>query len=301
MSKQYKLSVIIPVFDTNINYLEECFLSIDKQTYQNFEVILVNDCSKKFATAQFINQYPKTHDKYRVINLSQGFGPGNARNVGVENSTGEIIVFIDSDDYLLPKCFEVINNTFNQWPDLDFLSFEIKILMSNGELYDPTTNRVFSSTPTNVSENPNFANTRCSVWAKGFSKIFLIENNIWFKKEDMYMEDLYYHMLLLSKSKKTIYINDVLYILRETVNSRALSEFNAKKANDIFHCYTEAYKEIENDNSFLSNNFAEYFKNSFFSKIDYMSKFCNFKQTDDYKKLVNEANKFLFSLTNTKA
>ncbi len=300
MSREYKLSVIIPIFDTNLNYLEECFLSIDKQTYQNFEVILVNDCSKKFTTAQFINKYPKHHNKYRIINLPESFGPGNARNIGVENSTGEIIVFIDSDDYLLPKCFEVINNTFNQWPDLDFLSFEIKILMSSGELYDPTTNKVVSSRPSNVSENPNFANTRCSVWAKGFSKKFLIDNNIWFKKEDMHMEDLYYHILILSKSQKTMWLSDVLYILRETVNSRALSEFNSKKAYDIFHCYTEAYKEIKNDNSFLSNNFIQYFKNTFFAKIDYLSKFSNFKQTNDYKKLINEANKFLLELTNAK-
>ncbi len=295
-----KISVIIPIFDTNQNFLAECFDSINNQSYKNFEVILVNDCSRKFSIAQFINKYAKEHENYKVINLPNNLGPGNARNVGVKNSIGEIIVYVDSDDYLLPTCFEIINESFNKWQELDILSFENRILMSDGKIIDAAGIKFYTEHPVNINNWKNVIQDKCSVWAKAYSKKFILNNNIWFKEKDMYLEDLYYQILTYSKAKSIIFRPEVLYMLRETMNSRALSEFNYKKANDIFLVMKEAYENIKNDNSEISKNYDLYFERIFFNKLEHNIKNPAFKQAPEYKSLVDKANNFIRELQNSK-
>lgn len=295
-----KISVIIPIFDTNINYLTECFESINNQNYQNYEVILVNDCSRKFSVAQFINKYAKEHTNYKIINLSDNFGPGNARNIGLQNSTGEIIVYVDSDDYLLQNCFSEINLSFNEWPNLDILSFENRVLMSNGKLHNSTQIKFKTDHPVNINTWNNIIKDKCSVWAKAYSKKFLMDNDIWFEKQDMYLEDLYYQIVTYSKAKEVIFKQEILYILRETLNSRALSKFDFKKANDILLVMKKAYEKIKNDHNHISKNYDQYFSKIFYSKIESHIKDPSFKNSIEYKTLIDKARNFVNELQNKK-
>ena len=90
-------------------------------------------------------------------------GPGNARNIGVKNSTGDIIFYMDSDDYITPIALKRVNEVFNEFPDLDIFSFENRVLMVDGIFRNVTQYRFNTEKPVNVNEWNNAMLDKCSV------------------------------------------------------------------------------------------------------------------------------------------
>ena len=99
MSKQALVSVIIPVYNCE-NYIEKCIESVLLQSYENFEMILIDDGSPDNSGA-ICDKYAEKDSRVRVIHKSNG-GVSSARKKGIENSTSAYISFIDSDDYIEP-------------------------------------------------------------------------------------------------------------------------------------------------------------------------------------------------------
>lgn len=95
--KANKISVIVPVFNVE-NYLEKCVKSIIEQTYKNLEVILVDDGSTD-KSGFLCDELKKQDYRIKVIHKTNG-GLSDARNAGIQVSTGKYLSFIDSDDYL---------------------------------------------------------------------------------------------------------------------------------------------------------------------------------------------------------
>ena len=93
------VSVIVPVYNTE-KYLEYCINSILKQTHRNIEIILVDDGSTD-KSLSICNQYKKIDERINVIS-KQNTGVSDSRNIGVNNAKGEYILFVDSDDLLVP-------------------------------------------------------------------------------------------------------------------------------------------------------------------------------------------------------
>ena len=116
-----KVSVIVPVYNSS-KYLEECINSVIKQTYKNLEIIIVNDKSTDNSLS-IINLF--NDKRIKVINLDENSGVSNARNKGVELSTGDLICFLDSDDYWnlkkIEKQVKFIKNKAFIYSDYEFL------------------------------------------------------------------------------------------------------------------------------------------------------------------------------------
>jgi teichuronic acid biosynthesis glycosyltransferase TuaG len=90
------VSVIIPYFKKK-EFIFSCINSILKQTYQNFEIIIVNDeCSDE--SRSILKKITNLDSKIKVINNKNNLGPGLSRNIGVKKSNGEFLAFIDADD-----------------------------------------------------------------------------------------------------------------------------------------------------------------------------------------------------------
>ena len=102
---QEKISIIVPVYNVE-NYLERCVESILKQTYTNFELLLINDGSTD-QSGDLCDQLVSKNENIKVFHLENA-GVSNARNVGIQNSTGEWITFIDSDDFITPDYLETL-------------------------------------------------------------------------------------------------------------------------------------------------------------------------------------------------
>ncbi|WP_294225774.1 glycosyltransferase [uncultured Chryseobacterium sp.] len=99
-----KVSVIVPVYNVE-KYLAKCLDSLISQTYQNIEILIVNDGSTD-NSSQVIRTYSiKYPEKIRSFTKENG-GLSDARNFGIDRATGDYIGFVDSDDYVTPVMFE---------------------------------------------------------------------------------------------------------------------------------------------------------------------------------------------------
>lgn len=93
-----KVSIIVPVYNAEM-YLEECIESIINQTYSNIEIILIDDGSRDKSGLICDAFSKKSNRTIKVFHIKNN-GVSNARNVGIENTTGDYILFVDSDDYI---------------------------------------------------------------------------------------------------------------------------------------------------------------------------------------------------------
>ena len=100
-----KISIIIPVYNVEL-YLGQCIESCLAQTYKNIEVIAIDDGSQD-RSATILNDYAQKDSRLKVFNQPNG-GTALARNNGISHSTGEWIIFVDSDDFLLPNAVELL-------------------------------------------------------------------------------------------------------------------------------------------------------------------------------------------------
>ena len=99
------ISVIVPVYNVE-KYLDNCVESIVNQTYKDLEIILVDDGSPDNCPAM-CDEWAKKDSRIRVIHKENG-GVSSARNIGLDNVTGEYIGFVDSDDYLESNMYELL-------------------------------------------------------------------------------------------------------------------------------------------------------------------------------------------------
>ena len=103
------ISIIVPVYQVE-SYIEKCFSSIDQQSLQDFECIFVDDCGKDRSMeilTGLIGASPR-REQYRIIRHEKNRGLSAARNSGLEIARGKYILFIDSDDFLLPDSLQLL-------------------------------------------------------------------------------------------------------------------------------------------------------------------------------------------------
>ena len=109
-----KISVVIPLYNTE-KYIEECLTSLLDQTMQDFEVIVVDDCSTDRSAAIVDGMRDKFGDRLTLIRLKKNNGePGTPRNIGIKFAVGKYLYFVDSDDILMPESLNVLYTTAEQ-------------------------------------------------------------------------------------------------------------------------------------------------------------------------------------------
>ena len=109
------LSVIIPVYKVE-KYVERCILSLLGQTYENLEILMVDDGSPDNSGA-ICDAWAAKDSRIKVIHKENG-GSGAARNTALDMATGELIAFVDSDDYIAPDMYEYLYGLLQQGADI---------------------------------------------------------------------------------------------------------------------------------------------------------------------------------------
>lgn len=115
---EYRFSCIVPVYNVEL-FLEECLESITKQTFSDFEIIIVNDGSTDNSQS-ICEEFLANNPSYNItlINQKNG-GLSAARNSGIERARGQYVLFIDSDDYIAPDSLEQFDKIIgNEEPDI---------------------------------------------------------------------------------------------------------------------------------------------------------------------------------------
>lgn len=109
------ISVIIPVYKVEA-YLDKCLSSVTKQTYSNLEVILVDDGSPD-GSGTICDVWSERDNRIKVVHKENG-GGGAARNTALDMASGELIAFVDSDDYIAPDMFRYLYQLLQQGADI---------------------------------------------------------------------------------------------------------------------------------------------------------------------------------------
>ena len=157
-----KISVIVPIFNTE-PYLPRCIDSIINQTYQNLEIILIDDASQDKCD-QICKEYMAKDDRVIVIHKKQNGGISRARNSGLDVATGEYITFIDSDDHIDTIMLETMM-VYLVENDLKLMEIEHKDDKKNKTFNHEFTIENSVSATKRVIDNTNFA-----VWRKIFKR-----------------------------------------------------------------------------------------------------------------------------------
>ena len=123
-----KVSVIIPVFNSEL-FICDAIESVLKQTYQDFELIVVDDGSQD-QTAQRIRQYS---DKLTYL-YQPNSGVAKARNLGHSHSCGEYLAFLDSDDRWYPNLLEIEVRAMDENPQAGLVYSDVDLIGEDGEL-----------------------------------------------------------------------------------------------------------------------------------------------------------------------
>lgn len=126
-----KFSVIVPVYNVE-RYLKQCIESILNQSFQNYEILLINDGSTD-RSGLICDEYALKYSQIRVIHKVNS-GLSDTRNLGVKKATSQYIIFIDSDDYIELDTFEKFNNKLEKYDNPDVLISQIKKVYGESEI-----------------------------------------------------------------------------------------------------------------------------------------------------------------------
>lgn len=225
-----KVSIIVPVYNAE-NTIERCVESILKQSYKNYELILIDDGSKD-SSLKILNKYK---NKKNVIIIAQkNIGVSLTRNKGIKTATGDYIMFIDNDDFIDYDYIEKhINEIVKTNSDVVISGYR-RVDLNNKVLYEERLKNTYWSRYIIITP-----------WAKMFKKEFLIKHNIEFL-DYVIGEDVYFNLKLYSFSPKVSIINYVGY--NWFYNNLSVSNTKHKGLN----------KNV--DNLFLLNNILKCYK-----------------------------------------
>lgn len=212
------ISVIIPVYNSLL-YIDRCLKAILNQSYNELEIILINDGSTDCSDL-VCNEYAQKDKRIKIIN-QRNKGVAEARNTGLKYATGKYISFIDIDDIIHPDYFSILINAIKSG-EFDMVScLYISIweheLINKKELWQKFNNSYSLKSknfwfngmlciPIDKTRNSSFPFEM--VWAKLYKKDFV--DNIFF--ENIWGEDQEYNSRVYSRLNKSIIVETPLYI-----------------------------------------------------------------------------------------
>lgn len=259
MTKTPLVSVIIPVYNVE-KYLEKCLDSVINQTFQDLEIICINDGSTD-NSLQILEEYSQKDERIIIINQNNK-GLSGARNSGLKVAKGEYIYFLDSDDWiknnLLEKCYTKMIEL-----DVDVLVFGTYNVYSNFIIENKRkiSNFIkkYNIKALYFEDNPLIYTQSCTAWTKFFKKNFLDNNNLHFEEEVRFSEDAVFWMQLLYCNPKIGLLDECLYYYR-IKRSDALTSNNSNIMKKQWNAYeyiknTEYYKKANDINKLLTLDF----------------------------------------------
>ncbi|MBQ7779527.1 MAG: glycosyltransferase family 2 protein [Clostridia bacterium] len=214
-----KISVIVPVYKVE-KTLDACVKSILAQTYTDIEVILVDDGSPDACPAM-CEELAKEDGRIKVVHRENG-GLSAARNTGIENASGELITFVDSDDMIAPETVAVLYDTLiKAEADMSVCMYEIfqnDDDIKNAEIYDGVA--VADARDLLLSEK---VYDRTEAWGKLYKKEIFSFLRF---KEGIYYEDTHIAPYILERISKVAFNRSKLYYYRK--NPELPTIMNAK-------------------------------------------------------------------------
>lgn len=188
------ISVIIPVYNVE-DYLHVCLNSILKQSYEDFEIICIDDASTD-SSLEILEYFTKKDSRVKILKNDSNRGPGFSRNRGLDEAKGKYISFLDGDDWFSQDAFEILVEKAEK-DNLDLLLFKNIVYYEETrefgmeayydmEFMNEFENKIFNHWDLDKTKLFVMSN---APWNKFYLKSFLDENNIRFPNENLIHED----------------------------------------------------------------------------------------------------------------
>ena len=260
LKSQPLVSIVVPVYNT-ADYLDEMLESVTGQTYENLEIICVNDGSKD-DSLEVLTKWAKDDARIKVIDKANS-GASDTRNTGIKNATGDYICFVDSDDFVEPT---LVEDTLTC-----ALEHNVDAVVYNIDLFDEET-RKFTPHKTAVDkevipvgtafkacEIDNFYKHLIGFTVnKLYRRSLLIDIDLKFVKMGAH-EDMPFTYVALSAANSIYYLNKTLYHYRRA-REGSLSDTTSNKYEYMINAIGVMKKQLEDANLMEDNkrNFHNY-------------------------------------------
>ena len=242
------ISIIVTVYNKE-KTIDRCLQSLLNQTYNNIEIICINDGStdSSLKRIQSIARYDKRIKIYNQKNK----GVSYARNRGISLCSGDYFLFIDGDDWLDKTCCEILIETLALKPNTNVILYDY-INVYNKSVYK--INRVknfikkYHKTFFNLNETPEIIYITASSCQQLFQKEFILNNNIRFPEANLNTEDLFFWISVLLSNRKLEFLKQNFYYYDKTVsNSRSKDLY--KNIRDAF----TSFKLLQKTNIYINS------------------------------------------------
>lgn len=245
-----KVSVIVPIYNVE-EYLEECLISLEKQTLKDIEVLMIDDGSTDHS-ASIAKKFEKRHSNFHYFYKENG-GLGNARNYAIPYVKGQYLIFLDSDDVVPEYAYEKMYNLAVKTGN-DMIIGNVKRFNSK-KVYDSVMlhKKVFVEDleHTHILENPKLIYDTTS-WNKLFKTSFYKENNFKFPEKILY-EDIPVTIPAHFKANSVGVLTDVCYLWRTRDGvSKSITQNRTEIKN-----FTDRIKIMDMVNDFYAKNVTD--------------------------------------------
>ena len=270
------ISVIIPVYNVE-QYLKQCVDSVLAQTYQNIEIILVDDGSTDSSDV-ICDQYKNTDNRIKVIHQKNA-GLSEARNHGFDSATGEYVYFLDSDDWIEKDTLSSLMQKAHE-TNVDIVFFDSKSFEDSEKGYqipqryirkhDYSTDEgltVFEQ----MQKNKEF---HSAVPLLFFRKSFLDKSNICFYPGILY-EDMLFTFEALTKAEKVVQCKEAFYQRRYRSCSITQSKVKEKNYLSASIVYRELVRFSEREGILANRSVQQYIARWAYRFIDIYSQLSN--------------------------
>ena len=255
MEQTPRVSIVVPVYNVE-RYLRQCLDSLVNQTYQNVEIICVDDGSTD-ASSEILTEYALKNSRVRVIRQKNS-GLSAARNVGFSFATGEYVMYVDSDDWIdVRTCEKAVFKAEEHaadlvmWPYIREFSDHSapKAIFSEEKTFHAAEcrelqRRMIGLLGTELA-HPENADALCTVWGKLYLRELIAQNDIHFtdlQRIGTY-EDGLFNLHYLAHVKNATYIPDYLSHYRK--NSGMTSKYRKELAAQWKNLFSDMRSYIE--------------------------------------------------------
>lgn len=217
------ISIIVPVYNAG-KYLRETLDAITTQTYEDYELLLVDDGSSDDSPS-ICDKYAEKDSRIKVFH-NENMGASAARNFGLDNAQGEYIAFIDSDDIVekdyLARLYEqfekenvdVVLCGFDRFYH-DDLNDKLDYLLGKDDVTYVPSNKELAM----LFTVPKTSLSGVSIWAKLYRRSIIEDNSIRFPRDISYEEDCCFNLLYYRHVRAAVYVKQNLYHYRQLTQS----------------------------------------------------------------------------------
>jgi glycosyltransferase involved in cell wall biosynthesis len=249
------ISVIVPVYNAE-KYLVRCINSICNQTYRTLEIILVNDGSSD--NSKFICESLSKKDSRIILINQENGGSSIARNAGLENATGDIISFIDSDDYIEDVMLEKMLQLMTE-NNLDVVEIE-RNAVSHNKVFDNS----FTIENRITSTERIIRTTAFQVWKRIYKRAVVEDMRF---IPNIIHQDVFFTIDVVNKVSSIGYLNSPLYIYNRESIGIIRSEYSEMKRDIAIRATEYLAANIEKDlrlEKAMSNYIVDYYTDHYF-------------------------------------